>query len=124
MVKQLRRDGFRLAVCSNSIRSSVELMLRGAGLIEDFDFYLSNEDVARPKPDPEMYLKAMQLLGIGAGQTVIVEDAGPGIEAAHRSKAHVCQVSSFDEVEYRRIRSFIDRLSSEESHDVNHHYAT
>ena len=122
MVKQLRRDGYRLAVCSNSIRSSVDLMLRGAGLIEDFDFYLSNEDVTRPKPDPEMYLKAMQQLGLNASQTVIVEDAGPGIEAAQRSKAHVCQVSGFDEVDYHRIRSFIDRIK--ESSDVNHHYAS
>jgi HAD superfamily hydrolase (TIGR01509 family) len=110
MVKQLRRDGYRLAVCSNSIRSSVELMIRGTGLADDFEFFLSNEDVRRPKPDPEMYIEALRRFGIQPFQAVIVEDAGPGIQAALKCGANVCQVSGFDEVEYERIRSYIDHL--------------
>src|SRR5258708_18656367 len=106
MIKQLRREGYRMAVCSNSIRTSVELMLRGAGLIDNFEFYLSNEDVRRPKPDPAIYRAAFQRMGIEPAQAVIVEDAGPGIEAARESGAHVC-VAGFEEVEYSRIRSFI-----------------
>jgi HAD superfamily hydrolase (TIGR01509 family) len=117
MVKQLRRDGYRLAVCSNSIRSSVELMIRGSGLADDFEFFLSNEDVKKPKPDPEMYIEALNRLGIQPSQAVIVEDAGPGIQAALESKAHVCQVSGFGEVEYERIRSYIDHLQEAKDAD-------
>lgn len=110
MIKRLRRDGYRLGVCSNSIRASVELMLRGAGILDEFDFYLSNEDVVRSKPDPEIYLKAMEKFEVSPEQTVIIEDAGPGVQAAQRSKAHVCQVTSFEEVDYQKVRSFIDRI--------------
>src|SRR6202789_1288644 len=60
MVHQLKRDGYKLAVCSNSIRESVELMLRGSGIIDLFDFIVSNEDVKHPKPHPEMYLAAFK----------------------------------------------------------------
>jgi len=110
LVRRLQRDGYRLAVCSNAIRSSVDLMLRGSGLSDVFEFSLSNEDVVHPKPDPEIYVAAFLRLGIQPSQAVIIEDAGPGIEAARRSGAHVCQVVGFDDVEYPKISDFIRRL--------------
>ncbi len=108
MIHQLKRDGFKLACCSNSIRDSVELMLRGSGIIELFDLLISNEDVAHAKPDPEMYLTACQRLGIQPHQAVIVEDAPHGIEAAKRAGGVLCQVSGFNEVDYARIKRAIE----------------
>jgi len=70
MVSRLKRDGYRLAVCSNSIRETTELMVRQSGLREYFDFVLSNEDVTCPKPDPEIYLKAIDLLGCRPDEVV------------------------------------------------------
>lgn len=115
MVHQLKRDGFKLAVCSNSVRESVELMLRGTGLLPMFDFIASNEDVRKPKPDPEMYLKAFEHLGLKPDQCVIVEDAGHGIEAARRSGAHVCQVTGFGDVDYYRIQGYLQGLEKGEA---------
>lgn len=108
MVHQLKRDGYKLAVCSNSIRESVELMLRGSGIFDLFDFVLSNEDVTHAKPDPEIYLAAFQKLGINPQEAVIVEDAPHGIEAAKRSGALVCQVSGFSEVDYDRVKRALE----------------
>ena len=110
MVSRLKREGYRLVVCSNAIRDSVELMVRGSGLYEYFEFLLSNEDVSRPKPDPEMYLKAIERLGCQPEEVVIVEDAAPGVEAARRSGGHVCQVAGFDEVDYFLVKGFIDQV--------------
>ena len=115
MVYQLKRDGFKLAVCSNSVRESVELMLRGTGLLPMFDFIASNEDVRKPKPDPEMYLKTFEHLGLQPSQCVIVEDAGHGIEAARRSGAHVCQVTGFGDVDYYRIQGYLQGLEKGEA---------
>ena len=103
MVHQLKRDGFKLAVCSNSIRESVELMLRGSGIWELFDIVLSNEDVQMAKPDPEIYLEACKRLGIEPREAMIVEDAPHGIEAARRSGGVLCEVASFNEVDYARV---------------------
>ena len=107
LTKGLRRDGYRLAVCSNSTRRSVDLMLTRGGLLQEFELFLSNDDVKKPKPDPEIYFTAFHRLGVQPQQVVIIEDAGPGIEAARRSGAHVCEVTGFEEVDYRRISSFI-----------------
>ncbi len=108
MIRQLKRDGFKLACCSNSIRDSVELMLRGSGILDEFACLISNEDVAHPKPDPEMYLRACECLGVKPGETVIVEDAPHGIEAAKRAGGVLCQVTGFNEVDYARVRRAID----------------
>ena len=107
MMHQLKRDGYRLACCSNSIRESVELMLCGSGVIELFDFIVSNEDVKNPKPDPEMYLAAFQQLKLKPQECVIVEDAGHGVEAAKRSGGMLCQVTGFGDVDYARVKNFI-----------------
>ncbi len=108
MVHQLKRDGYKLAVCSNSIRESVELMLRGSGIYDLFDFVLSNEDVEKSKPDPEIYLAACRKFGIQPGEAVIVEDAPHGVEAAKRAGGVLCQVAGFSEVDYERVKRTLE----------------
>lgn len=109
MLSRLRREGYRLAVCSNSIRESLELMVHQSGLDPYVEFLVSNEDVRTPKPDPEIYRTAMARMGVSPAETLVVEDAPHGVEAARRSGAHLCQVSGFTEVDYFRVRSAIDR---------------
>jgi beta-phosphoglucomutase len=109
MLHRLKREGYRLACCSNSIRETLELMIRQSGVEWCFEFLMSNEDVSTPKPNPEVYLTAMTRLGVAPEEVVIVEDAPHGLEAARRSGAHVCQVSGFGEVDYLRVRAAIDR---------------
>ena len=113
MIHQLKRDGYRMAVCSNAVRESVELMLRASGLFDLFEFYVSNEDVKNPKPDPEICRVAFERLRLSPQECVIVEDAGHGIEAAKASGGHLCRVSGFTEVEYDRVKRFIDKVESE-----------
>lgn len=108
MLSRLKREGYRLAVCTNAVRESAELMLERAGLRQYFDFVISNEDVSNPKPDPEIYLAALERLGLAPRQAVIIEDAPHGIEAARRSGANVLEVSGFSEVDYWRLRQFMD----------------
>lgn len=112
MLHRLQREGYRLACCSNSVRDTLELMIRQSGLDPCFEFLMSNEDVSAPKPDPEVYVKAMARLGLRPEETVIVEDAPHGIEAARRSGAHVCAVTGFSDVDYFRVRQAIDRAET------------
>jgi len=109
MLSRLRQEGYRMAVCSNSIRESLELMVHQSGLDEYFEFLVSNEDVSRPKPDPEIYTTGMARLGVTPAETIIVEDSPHGLDAARRSGAHLCQVSGFAVVDYFAVRAAIDR---------------
>lgn len=113
MLSRLKREGYQLAVCSNAIRDSVELMLRQSGLFEYFEFLISNEDVKRAKPDPEIYQAAFKRMRCRPEEAVIVEDAPHGIEAAHRAGGHVCQVAGFTEVDYFRVKRTIEQAEKE-----------
>lgn len=92
-IDQIKKLGISFAICSNSIRKSTELLVENA-CIEGFEFLLSNQDVINPKPDPEMYNKAMRMLKLDKSEVLIVEDSPVGIEAANRSGANVCQIKN------------------------------
>ena len=101
--KELRDRGYKLACCSNSIRRSVLVMLSKIGLIEYMDLILSNEDVKNSKPHPEMYWKAMSMMGVLPEETLIVEDSPPGLLAASRSRASVLRVDNPYDLEISKI---------------------
>jgi len=108
-LSRLKREGYRLAVCSNSIRQTVETMMQLAALDGYLDLALSNQDVAHAKPDPEIYLMAMQRLGLTPAECLIVEDNEHGIQAARASGGQVMVVGSVADVSYDRIKAEISR---------------
>ena len=92
--KQLVDEGYKIAVASNSIRNTVKIILLRLGLLEFVDIYVSNEDVVRNKPYPEMYWKCMIALGALPKDTVIVEDSVIGRKGALDSKCHMIPVEN------------------------------
>ena len=101
-------SGYRLVVCSNSIRNSVKVMLDKASLLNYMEFFLSNQDVSNGKPDPEMYNNAIARLGLSPQECMIVEDNEHGIAAAKASGAHVMEVETVEDVNYMNIRKYIN----------------
>lgn len=104
---QLKRDGYKMMVCSNSIRSTVSELMKLSDLERYLDGQLSNEDVSKAKPDPEIYNLAIERLGLKPQECVIVEDNENGIRAARASQAHVLVVGDTSDVTYERVSNFI-----------------
>lgn len=111
-VQRLKDEGYLLAVCSNSVRTSVDLLLEKTCLLPMFAFTLSNEDVTHPKPHPEIYLTAMQRFGINPAEALILEDNINGLQAAHASGGHVLEIRDSNEVTYENIKACIRQLES------------
>jgi len=103
----LKDRGLKVYCASNSIRSSVKLMLFHAGYIEHIDEYFSNEDVDNPKPHAEIYLRCMIKAGVNPKETLIVEDSHIGRKAAHESGAHVMGVKGLEDVTYQNVTQAI-----------------
>jgi len=101
--KELRRRGYKLACCSNAIRRSVLTILSKLNLIEELDLIISNEDVKQGKPHPEMYWKAMSIMGVLPEETLIIEDSPAGLLAASRSRADVLRVDTPKDVNIKNI---------------------
>ena len=113
MMRLLGRD-YRVVVCSNAVRHTVETMLDRGGLLPHVDFYLSNQDVERAKPHPEIYLKAFELLGLAPDECVIVEDSDVGKAAAAAAGGVLCSVNDPADVNYYRVMRTLreaDRLN-------------
>jgi HAD superfamily hydrolase (TIGR01509 family) len=106
----LTNGGYKIAVCSNSIRKTVLTVLSKLGIIEYTDLIISNEDVRNSKPHPEMYWKAISNMSFLPEQTLIVEDSPYGLLAASRSKSHVLRVKSPTEVSYSNIIKKINEI--------------
>lgn len=100
---KLCEEGYKLAVCSNSIRKTVLTVLSKLGIMEFMDYIISNEDVQNSKPHPEMYWKVISKMGCLPNETLIVEDSPYGLLAASRTNAHILRVKNPQEVTYTNI---------------------
>ena len=107
-LSKFKESGIRLAVASNSVRNTVKTILEKSGLLDYFEFFLSNEDVFLPKPNPEIYHKAMERLGFEPEECLIVEDNEKGIQAAHASGGRVLEVIDVQDVNYENIMNKIN----------------
>lgn len=105
-------NGYKIAICSNSIRKSVLTVLSKLGIIEFVDLILSNEDVKNSKPHPEIYWKAMSSIGVLPEETLIVEDSPYGLLAAFKSKSHIFRVKNSNEVRFENINKKIKEIES------------
>ncbi|NFO55423.1 HAD family phosphatase [Clostridium botulinum] len=111
-LSNLRAEGYKLAVASNSIRNTVDLMMQKSSLLQYLDFFLSNQDVKKGKPDPEIYQVAIAKLGVDPRECLVVEDNKNGIQAARLAGAHVMEVSTVYEVNLDNIRHHIELANS------------
>ncbi len=107
IMSDLVRDGYKIAVCSNSIRKTCLTVLSKLGIMEYMDLVISNEDVQNSKPHPEMYWKAISKMSCLPEETLIVEDSPYGLLAASRSKSHVLRVKNTKEVIWDNINKKI-----------------
>ncbi|MEK6669949.1 MAG: HAD family phosphatase [Pseudomonadota bacterium] len=107
----LKAQGYKLAVASNSIRSTVVTMMEKSNLAGYLDLMLSNEDVRKAKPDPEIYLSAMSALGFTAEECLIVEDNDNGVKAALASGGHLLRVKDVHEVSLDNILAKIQEIN-------------
>src|SRR6186997_1455618 len=107
---RLKSEGYKLVVCSNSIKDTITIMLTKAGIIDYFDFYLSNQDVKKSKPDPEMYNTAIGKLGLKKEECLVVEDNENGIKSALAAGAQLLRVYNVNDVHYQSITHRIKEI--------------
>lgn len=82
VLKQLHESGCLLALCSNSNQERIDKVFDDTGIGGYFDRVVTGEHVPRRKPDPGIYLLALETLKIPADRCLAVEDSIYGIQAA------------------------------------------
>jgi len=110
LMSDLVECGYRIAVCSNSIRKTVLTVISKLGIMEYMDLIISNEDVKNSKPHPEMYWKAISMMSCLPEETLIVEDSPYGLLAAARSKSHILRVKNTKEVTLQNVKHKLNEI--------------
>jgi len=109
-LSRLKSEGYHLALASNSIRNTVDMMMEKADLDQYLDFKLSNQDVTKSKPDPEIYNVAISRLGLTPDECLIAEDNQNGVKAALASGAHLFKVDTVNDVTYNKLITRIKEI--------------
>jgi len=112
MCCNLIANGFILACVSNSIRDTIEKILKVIGIYDYMTFILGNEDFmtegkSKPKPDPYCYQLAMKQLNLKPDECLILEDNFNGIQSAKNSGGWLLEVDKVEDVNYENIVNFI-----------------
>jgi len=109
-LSKLKDMGYQTAVCSNSVRQTIDLMMEKSDLSQYLDFTLSNQDVSKSKPDPEIYIKARSKMGLKPDECLICEDNQNGIKAAIASGANLLKIETVEDVNFENIQKRIKEI--------------
>lgn len=90
--QHIKDAGLRLALASSSDRAWITRWLSQHSLLDTFEVLATRDDVARVKPDPELYLLAARRLGLNPQQCLAVEDSLNGATAAVAAGMHLVVV--------------------------------
>tara|TARA_R110001592_G_scaffold12579_8_gene59685 strand:+ start:8206 stop:9570 length:1365 start_codon:yes stop_codon:yes gene_type:complete len=118
VMSSLSKAGYKIGLCSNSIRKTAITVLAKLGLAEYMDFILSGEDVYNPKPHPEIYWKAISKMSVLPEETLIIEDSPYGLLAASRSKSFILRVKNPSEVNFKNISKKLDKINMGERQSI------
>ena len=101
-LKEGKRHGITLVIGSAARRRNIDFVLNGLGITDLFAGIVSAENIARGKPDPEVFLKAAAIAGAKPSECLVFEDARFGLEAAQRAgMPAVLLTTAHDEAELR-----------------------
>ena len=116
IIDELKKKGWKVAVASNSIRETIRIALDTIGILGVVDYIVSNEDVKRTKPFPEMYWKCMTALNTLPKNTIIIEDSHIGRQGAIDSGAILYPVENANDLNGIK---FMDKISEFEKAQEN-----
>lgn len=91
--------GIPMAVATAATTRNVEFILDGLDIRGLFGAVVTAADVKRGKPDPEIFLKSAEMLGVEPSRCIVFEDAVGGFEAAHRAGMKAIGIATVNPVE-------------------------
>ena len=95
---ELKANGIKVAIGSSS--KNTPDILKYIGLDNYFDAVSDGNNITKSKPDPEVFLKAADMLGVPYEKCLVVEDADSGIEAGKRAGMYTLAVNNANGADY------------------------
>ncbi|MBN1508310.1 MAG: HAD family phosphatase [Sedimentisphaerales bacterium] len=120
LLRDLKHHGFRLAIGSSAPSENLDVFWNRLALSSYFDARVTKEETTESKPSPQTFLKAAQKLGLPPACCAVVEDAVPGVQAAHAAGMPVVAVTTTrspeDLAKADRVVDSLSRLTASDFH--------
>ena len=102
LLKYLKENNYKTIVATSSNRNRVDVILKSANITQYFDDSICGDEVTKGKPNPEVFLKSCEKLGVSVEDAVVLEDSEAGIQAASSANIKVICVPDmkYPEEEY------------------------
>lgn len=82
LIKNLKQKGIQLGIASSSHKKLINFIFKKLNITHFFDSIISAENIKHSKPNPEIFLKSSEDLGINPNNCLVIEDAELGVKAA------------------------------------------
>lgn len=93
MLNYLKSQGVRMAICSSSPLANIEVVVNNCHLSGYFEHIISGEQFHESKPNPEIYLHAIDVMNLKRDECMIIEDSTLGVTAGYRAKIDVIAIA-------------------------------
>lgn len=119
----------KLGLTTNTDKQTAQFILDHLGIKETFDYMLFGDDISKPKPNPEIYLKALKMANVSNKEALVFEDSPAGAEAANKANLDLIVIwntdipkSYFPEKTLLFVPSF-EGLANNMDHTIDEAYA-
>jgi beta-phosphoglucomutase len=93
-LEELKRNNITIAVASSAPKLNVDFVLKKTGTTNYFNTIINGDSIEDSKPHPEIYLKAVETIGIIPQRCIVIEDSLSGIEAAKKADCKVIGITT------------------------------
>lgn len=83
LLEYLKENNYKTIVATSSNRDRVDTILSQAQITDYFDDSICGDEVTKGKPNPEVFLKSCQKLGVNVDEAIVLEDSEAGIQASY-----------------------------------------
>lgn len=106
-LQYLKQKNYKICLCTNNATEIVSHILREKHMEPYFDYVVTSQQVTRSKPDPQMYLEALQNIDLTAEECIVFEDTENGVMAARNAGIDVIVVNDKEKRKYSDARMTI-----------------
>ncbi|MFW6294331.1 MAG: HAD family hydrolase [Halanaerobium sp.] len=117
-IDYLKENEYLIAVASSSYKEKIEFYLDSLEIKEKFDYIIGGDEVEKSKPDPEIFLKGLNGLGVSKDEALVLEDSAHGILAANRAGIRVILIPDLvehspeiEKLAYKKFNSLTELIS-------------
>ncbi|MFM1912376.1 MAG: hypothetical protein RIR51_214 [Bacteroidota bacterium] len=89
-----KKEGIKIALATSAGQGNIDFTIDGLGIRDKFDAIIGGHQVKNGKPDPEIYIKAAEMIGLDPKDCVVIEDSIQGMDAGYAAGARVIGITT------------------------------